>query len=159
MVLLNPDGSSQTSRHGVVDAGYYHDFSQTFAIKVLERQGHAFANIAWSDATACCDGDGLGVDVHITIELTDWHVQLVKLRKSLGLGMWTMLNMLPCTCVKDIAKSFSSRYREPPGDEEIYQASFMSALTRLLYHLLAANSTFIVLALLTGRTIFYEIAA
>jgi hypothetical protein len=81
MVLLNPDGSSQTSCHGVADAGYYHDFSQTFALKVLERQGHAFANIAWSDATACCDGGRIGIDVHIAIELADWHVPLVRLKK------------------------------------------------------------------------------
>jgi hypothetical protein len=30
-----------------------------------------------------------------------------------------MLNMLPCTCVKDIAKSFSSRYRERPDYEGV----------------------------------------
>jgi acetolactate decarboxylase len=44
-----------------------------------------------------------------------------------------MLNLASCNCVKDIAKSFSSRYREPTGEDQIYQTSLMSALIDGVY--------------------------
>jgi hypothetical protein len=60
MVLLSADASSQISRHGVAHVEYRNDFSHACVTKVLERHGRASANIAWSDATACCDGERLG---------------------------------------------------------------------------------------------------
>jgi acetolactate decarboxylase len=44
-----------------------------------------------------------------------------------------MFNLAPCDCVADIAKSFSSRYRESAGEEQIYQTSLMSALIDGVY--------------------------